>query len=238
MKPRILSQALHKWLGLLVGIQLLVWTVSGFYMVVVNIDIIHGDHLIKTPKPISGKRISHYSKQLSSLANSHPSATAIEIAQLGDRAVIQVRSSDLVQLFDAQTGAPLPPLDEAAISALAQGYYAGTSNILSPQLLKDNPPSEIGSRALPLWRVDVDDVWGTSLYISPANGSLVTRRHTLWRVFDFFWMVHIMDYAERENINNPLLRVVSTLSLALVLSGFWYLYFRLNVRSWTVRSSR
>ena len=45
-------------------------------------------------------------------------------------------------------------------------------------------------------------------------------------------MLHIMDYDEREDINNLLLRVVSFLAFLLVLSGVWHLYFRLNVKSW------
>lgn len=46
MKASRLSQKLHKWLGLIVGVQLLIWTVSGFYMVLMDIDMIHGDHLV------------------------------------------------------------------------------------------------------------------------------------------------------------------------------------------------
>src|SRR5262245_21641921 len=37
----------HKWLGLVLGLQLLIWSVSGFYMVALNIDFIHGDHLVR-----------------------------------------------------------------------------------------------------------------------------------------------------------------------------------------------
>ena len=39
----------HKWLALLVGVQALLWTLTGMYMVAVHIDIIHGDHLVRTP---------------------------------------------------------------------------------------------------------------------------------------------------------------------------------------------
>ena len=39
----------HKWLALVVGIQALLWTLTGFYMVVVHIDTIHGDDLVRSP---------------------------------------------------------------------------------------------------------------------------------------------------------------------------------------------
>ena len=44
-------------------------------------------------------------------------------------------------------------------------------------------------------------------------------------VFDFFWMLHIMDYDERENVNNLLLRGMTLLALVTALSGAWLLFF-------------
>ena len=45
----LLVRRTHKWLALLVGAQALLWTLTGFYMVVVHIDTIHGDHLVRAP---------------------------------------------------------------------------------------------------------------------------------------------------------------------------------------------
>ncbi len=53
----------------------------------------------------------------------------------------------------------------------------------------------------------------------------MTRRHELWRVFDFVWMLHIMDYDTRENVNNPLLRVFTWAAALMALSGAWLLLF-------------
>jgi uncharacterized iron-regulated membrane protein len=47
MKLTLLSRNLHKWLTLFVGAQLLVWAVTGFYMVAVDLDFIHGDPLVR-----------------------------------------------------------------------------------------------------------------------------------------------------------------------------------------------
>src|SRR5919201_830574 len=47
MKPSLLSRSVHKWLALFVGLQLLVWAVTGFYMVAVDLDFIHGDPLVR-----------------------------------------------------------------------------------------------------------------------------------------------------------------------------------------------
>jgi hypothetical protein len=53
----------------------------------------------------------------------------------------------------------------------------------------------------------------------------VTRRHRLWRWFDFLWTLHIMDYVEREDMNNGLLRVSTVLGVVTTLSGVWLLFF-------------
>lgn len=47
MAPARLSRTLHKWLALVVGAQALLWIASGFHMVVVDLDLIHGDTLVR-----------------------------------------------------------------------------------------------------------------------------------------------------------------------------------------------
>jgi uncharacterized iron-regulated membrane protein len=232
LKTSRLSQKIHKWLGLLVGIQLVIWTISGFYMVVIDIDIIHGDHLVQPPAELSAESVRGFSTKLPQLTKTYPQAQALSLESLAGRAVVKVKTSSGTLLLDALNGETIAPIDSSKINQLANTYYAGTGVIQNATLIESNPPREIGARPLPIWRIDFDDIWGTTLYISPTTGALATRRHNLWRVFDFVWMLHIMDYDEREDINNTLLRIVSILSLLLVLSGIWYLYFRLNVKSW------
>jgi hypothetical protein len=53
----------------------------------------------------------------------------------------------------------------------------------------------------------------------------VSRRHELWRIFDFLWMLHIMDYETRDNVNNWLLRGFTLLAFTTALSGTWLLWF-------------
>ncbi|RBP50677.1 hypothetical protein DFR28_10288 [Arenicella xantha] len=204
-------------------------------MVVIDIDIIHGDHLVVEP-----------SNQLDlidwpslpptlfeTLAKANPEAQSISLNLLRSQLMYHVDNPNKTTLYDAKSGLTVADLTVEEAHQQAQQYYAGDAEISSATLIEANPPSEIGSRALPLWRIDFDDIWGSSLYISPQTGELVSKRHTLWRVFDFAWMLHIMDYDERENVNNGILRITSSLALLLVFSGVWYLYFRLNLgRIW------
>ena len=50
MKPKLSLKirTIHKYLGLIIGIQFLFWTISGLYFSWTDIDEIHGDHFRKT----------------------------------------------------------------------------------------------------------------------------------------------------------------------------------------------
>ncbi|MFP3398774.1 hypothetical protein SB749_20825, partial [Brevibacterium sp. SIMBA_078] len=45
-----------------------------------------------------------------------------------------------------------------------------------------------------IWQVNFNDMLSTSLYFNADNGEFITVRSNIWRVFDVFWMLHIMDY--------------------------------------------
>ena len=74
---------------------------------------------------------------------------------------------------------------------------------------------------MPVWRVDFDDAAATTLYVAVDNGDVVTRRNRIWRIYDFAWMLHIMDYRERTDFNHPLLVSASALALLAALSGLY-----------------
>ncbi|HEY5612201.1 MAG TPA: 2Fe-2S iron-sulfur cluster-binding protein, partial [Lysobacter sp.] len=70
----------------------------------------------------------------------------------------------------------------------------------------------------------------TTLYVSAQDGRILERRNDSWRVFDFVWMLHIMDYTGRQDFNNPLVIMAASGGLWIALSGFWLLVtsFRLS----------
>ena len=62
-----------------------------------------------------------------------------------------------------------------------------------------------------------------------ANTGLIdARRNDMWRLFDFFWMLHIMDYQEREDFNHPLLIGAAGLALSVVIFGMALLFIRIR----------
>ncbi|HEY1146937.1 MAG TPA: PepSY domain-containing protein [Pseudoduganella sp.] len=228
MKLAFWSRRLHKWLGLLVGIQALLWMASGVYMTAVSIDFIHGDHLSHVERPpLDAARVA---VQPAELAAQFPAMTGFRLKRLQDMDVYEVKQPAGAALVDARTGQRLDPLDEASARRLALEAYQGEGNLKGIRLLHQLP-QEVASRKGPLWRADFDDEFGSALYISPSTGEVVAKRHTMWRVFDFLWMLHIMDYDTRSDVNNSLLRTASAAGVLFALSGLWLLWFTVRRRA-------
>ena len=137
-------------------------------------------------------------------------------------------------LVDAASGQQLSPLSVGLIRQLARSYYAGNGQLSTVTLLEHEVPMEVRGRAPPLWRVDFDDWLQTTLYLHPDTGALVTRRHRVWRWYDFQWMLHIMDYSEREGPTGVVPRTATVLGAITILSGVWLLYFSF----WRPRAAR
>lgn len=218
----LLARRLHKWLALVVGLQALIWTVSGMYMVAVHIDYIHGDHLVRAPddRPFDAARLLAPTAVTAGLEG----VKAVRLSRLVDRPTYIVETAEGSHLFDASSGAKLPPVDEAAAREIAGRRMAQDRRIVKAELLQELP-LEVQTRTAPLWRVDFDGWDKPAFYISPATGELVSRRHEAWRVFDFMWMLHIMDYDDRQNMNNWLLRPMTWGAALMALSGAWLLWW-------------
>ena len=134
------------------------------------------------------------------------------------RPVYRLPAKDGPVLLDAASGETLSPLPEASARALALADYAGPGTLAAVERV-EAPELEYRGHELPLWRARFDDDRDTTLYISPQTGRVVARRNDLWRVFDFVWMLHIMDYEEREDFNHPLLVTAAVTALLFTLSG-------------------
>ena len=66
-----------------------------------------------------------------------------------------------------------------------------------------------------------------NVYLDPFSEEIVAIRSNQWRIWDFMWGIHIMDWNERDNIGNVFLKIFSILALLSALSGI-YLFFSSN----------
>jgi hypothetical protein len=222
MRWPALARTTHKWLALVVAIQAVFWTLSGIYMTAVHIDIIHGDRLVKAPliQPLSFAGLV----EPAHIAHLAPGLKSARLeTQLG-QPVYVVEAEGGKALFDARMGAKLSPLTEAQARARAEALFAEDGDVVSTEFIT-KAPLEVQTRPVPLWRVEFEGAWRPTFYISPYTGELITRRHDLWRTFDFMWMLHIMDYDDRQDVNNPLIRIFTWMAVATAATGGWLLVY-------------
>lgn len=221
MRLHIAARKTHKWLGLFIGLQVVIWSLSGVYMTVVHIDTIHGDHFIREI-PAKSMDASRLLDPLA-IAAAH-GAQGVRLTWVRNQPAYVVKSARGENVVDAANGGAVSPLTEAEIRSIAKATYTGNEEIASATLITEIP-GEIRGRTPPLWRVEFAHWNKPTLYFSPATGELLSRRHELWRIFDFVWMLHIMDYDERENVNNVLLRIFTWGAVLMASSGVWLLFY-------------
>jgi uncharacterized iron-regulated membrane protein len=204
------SRKIHKWLMLFIGIQFVIWSATGAYMVFFDIDYIHGDSLVVNHQDKIEPHDIQYS--LSTLFNEYPNAENIRLAtflqQTVYRFLVNTENVPVQFLLDARSGELLSPIPESKAIEAAY-YYSTLGKVKSVELITDNPPFELSPRALPAWRINFDVFGAPSIYVSQSTGELVGKRHTFWRLFDWMFRFHIMDYGDAEDIDNWLLFVVT-----------------------------
>lgn len=218
---------IHKWLALIVGIQIILWVAGGFGMSLLPIEKVRGEHNMAAVEPAALPVDGLITPQAAARSAGIEAVQSVTLNAWMDRAVYRITPlAGAIVMVDATEGAVLSPIDEATARAVALADHIGEPEVLSAELLIE-PPREYG-RPGPVWQIVLDDGEGTRSYVSPATGEVVTRRNDRWRLFDFLWMLHIMDYDEREDFNHPLLISAGALALMTVLAGLVLLVLRLQ----------
>ncbi|MEO5906348.1 MAG: hypothetical protein ABIQ11_06460 [Saprospiraceae bacterium] len=223
---------LHRFLGVIIGVQFLMWTVGGLYFSWSDMDEVHGDYDISHPSMISPdvdlispSRLLD-SIYMSSQVDSLMDLKLISIMEIPYwQATWHIRGADhsgrKFFLINALTGKYRPPLTETEATEMAQKKFIGPYQVKSVEYLTEtNKHHEYREQPLPAFAITFNNERHTTVYVASDAGVIVKARNQPWRQFDFLWMMHTMDYSSRDNITNWLLRAFSIFGLATVASGF------------------
>ena len=228
-----LSVKIHKWLALLMAVQILFWFVSGLFFAIFPIEQVRSEHAISEPaSPAVPFDVS--ADGLLRLGSAGVTGEKVELRMLLDRPVAMVSRRDTrPALFDLATGRLISPLSMNAATRIAEADHAGDVRAARVEQVSENTPEYRG--ALPAWRVDFEDGAARSLYVAADTGAVTARRSTLWRVYDFLWGLHIMDWRGHEDFNSPLLIVTTALALIVLVTGLIMMPDRLGLNAWRRR---
>lgn len=229
------SIQLHKWVGLVVGIQVLFWVLGGLVMTAIPIERVHGDHHLVRPRPpaMDMAKIMPVAK-VAELSGFEVGQAELRHTPKGPAWIIQSPSGQEIW-FDALTGGEVQEMTATEARAVAIANYEGKAQPESVKLL-DVVPVEAGGEG-PLWQVRFKDGEGTTLYLDPFTGDVTSRRSDLWRFYDFFYRLHIMNFGPAENYNHPLIVATTAVTLSIVITGFILLWFRIgrDLKGWLAR---
>ena len=208
----------HRYLGLFIGIQFLLWTISGLYFSWTNIDDIHGDQF---------RNLQYQPKSFQSLIS--PSQLdvplGIKTIEIRDINGIPYYWINQKQLYNALNGDLKEGITETEALYVANRFMDNSLKVTNVVRINEvDKKHEYREKLLPAYVISYNNDEALKSYVSVNDGNFQTVRHRSWRWFDFLWMTHTMDYEGRDDFNNIILRTFSLLGLITVLSGFllWY----------------
>ena len=222
-------KVLHKWLSLLVFIQLFIWLGTGLFFNLMDQEKARGTHNKQSAavQPINNQRlfnpnsiINKSSRQISEVALiqrlGHPYYLLTH-----EKGLYSHFKSDL-SLVDAYSGIELV-IDKNIAGKLAQATYKGTGDINS--VVKLSPPIDdmLKERNI-VWQVNFSDELETSVYLDASSGRLVGHSNEDKRFVDLFFMLHFMDYpflgeGSVGGFNNGQIAFFALLTLAFCFTG-------------------
>lgn len=191
----------------------------------IPLDTVRGEHKIDNKPPAIFSSEQDFMSLSRLLKNVGGTASHIRYGTLLGRPVVNLRlTNGERQLRDAISGELLSPIPAEMAEAIAIEDFAPKAPVVSVKHISS--PSIDYRGPLPVWQIIFDDTENSTIYVSPKEGRIVARRSSVWRFYDFFWMLHIMDYNERHNTNNWLVIITSLFAVLFTMSGFALLFFR------------
>lgn len=228
---RYFSRKIHRYLGIFIGIQFLLWAVGGFYFSWMNIHEIRGEHLQKekTGMPLP-ETIVPAGEVLSRIKSTDGAGELqkfqiIEILQKPYYEIVYLNGKNerKILLVDAVSGNARGEIEKTEAQTIAQNALKTEAAVKEIEYLTPGSVSahhEYREKPLPAFAVTFEKPSGLTVYVAAGNGRVEAVRSNEWRVFDFLWMLHTMGFADRDDINNYLLRGFSVLGILTVVSGF------------------
>ena len=216
----------HIWLGWLVGVPILMWTVSGLVMVAKPIEEVRGTDLRKDVQEAALPANTEIAISLPA-ASTKPVRSVTTQVERGEVVTRIAYMDGTTDRFRAD-GSKMGPLSEVeARMIVAEGIEGGDKVAHSERFDADKVPFDF-RRPMPVWQVALED--GTHVYVGEDSGAIEAVRTRWWRFYDTMWGLHIMDLQTREDTHHPILIIFAILSVAGAILGCILMFRRRKAR--------
>jgi uncharacterized iron-regulated membrane protein len=234
---RVFLRKVHKWLSLAIGIQVFLWLLSGVMMAQLDPEKVSGDKWTSAtgaePQSLLHQVLLE-PQQLS--ATNLNGAFGVQLEMSRGLPVYRVQHANGETLLRAIDGSVIT-FDKRFAEQVAEADFTG-KGVIDSVSQGQAPDLATRNSVGPYWMVNFTDKASTSIYISASTGKILERRNTYWRIRDFFWMLHIMDYTGRENFNNSIILTIILCAIWLGISGFTLLFYSFRRRDFNFLGNR
>ncbi len=216
----------HIWLGWLVGVPVLMWTVTGLVMVWHPIEYVRGTHLRNAVPVVATEGLT-----MPELSGNVRSVTLQGFVDGAGWIVVEEDGGRY--RYSAEDGRLYNPVVEEDAAAIAEATYAGDAALDSVTYYPaDSNPMDLRA-GVNAWQARFAD--DTHIYIHGQTGEVLAVRSGWWRTFDFMWGLHIMDLQTREldgqsNFNHSMLVLFAILAVLGSLLGCTLMFRRRKAR--------
>lgn len=210
----------HKYLSFFISLQLLLWTISGIYFAFNKIELVRGEQYLNHLET---------SFDFSKLDFEIEKAKEVEFKKRLGTEIVIIKTKDATRYLN-MLGQPLTKIsmEDAMASVLTQTTLIPFA---TEEIVNEKSGSEYRGRSLPIYRVKSKNAKGNELnvYINVYSAEVVAIRSNKWKIWDLMWGFHIMDWKERDNIDNILLKIFSILALVSSVTGIM-LFFKIDFK--------
>lgn len=203
MEKRFSIRKIHRYLSIFIAVQLLLWTVSGIYFAFNKIEMVRGEQY-RLPLEIEYRIFKRLGQEI---IETNDNGVKTYSTHPQNFPVDMLSAKEAITIAKEKTS--LNPISVSLIEKVERGV-------------------EYRGRRLPMYKVSTNTDDGINIYVDSMTGDIAAIRSNSWRAWDLLWALHIMDYQDRENINNILLKIFSVLALVSSITGI-VLFFKKTI---------
>ena len=217
---KLIVRNIHKYLSFFISVQLLLWTVSGIYFAFNKIELVRGEQY----------RLTNFSDiNLEEIDFDIPKTSNLEIKKRLDKTILILFSDDEITYLNSD-GTSLDKISPKMAKLLVKENTT-LIPMMAEEITSQKKGSEYRGRTLPLMKVtsmnEKDKL--INVYLNVYSGEITAIRSMQWKIWDVMWGFHIMDWQERDNIDNLFLKIFSILALISSITGI-LLFFKVDIK--------
>ncbi len=226
----------HRWMGIVLGIMLVIWTVSGIVLMYYGLPhLTAGERLARLPAlDAAAVRVS----PAEAAAQVEGEPFRIRVSMLGGRPVYRINTGRVFgrwTLVYADTGVVFEGFDAEAALGWLEGYVPEAAGRMSvdgyvtaPDLFTHNPGLQTH---MPMYRIALNDSAETFYYVSEGSGEAVMKTDRTGRLLGFLgYELHTLFFWRQERWWSGLLQILSWTALVMALLGTILGFVRFGLR--------